>query len=57
MTPVVDLEVLQSGKGSSATFLDTFEWPFPCMDSDVGDQLVLGVEWFGQTAAVLNRDW
>ena len=51
----MNLEVLQSSKASSTTFLITLEWSLPGVNSDVGHQLVLSIEWFTLSWTVLQN--
>ena len=51
----MNLEVLQSSKASSTSLLITLEWSLPGVNSDVGHQLVLSIEWFTLSWTVLQN--
>ena len=53
VTSVVDLEVLQPGKTSSTSRLFAFEGSLTSVNTEVGHQLVLGIEWLVLTTAIL----
>ena len=54
MAPLVDLQVLQSGKTPTAVCLAALERSLSCVNPQVGHQLVLGVEGLGVTGTVLE---
>ena len=56
VTSVVDLQVLKSGKTSSTPRLFTFERPLSSMDTKVGHEFVLGIEWLVLTTAILENN-
>ena len=54
MAPLVDLEVLQSGKTPAAVCLAALEGSLSRVNPQVGHQLVLRIERLGVTGAVLG---